>query len=366
MEQVEEAASEFDNIECCWSRVGNLADKIFEPGNLGAAVGGGGVHGMVPIADMYAVEEALDTARTENTTLRAQMSASSAVEAEQQNQQQTVAAQQQQAAAAQTSADLRQAVAATKATVAAMLGASEQQAVEAEQRQRQAAADLSTAREEVFAAAEAGAAVLAKQHVVEVQKLQQTIAELQQLAALAEQRRAAMDQTNAELYQAVAAAEDKATVLQAELSRDPAPSVQGIGLFRTSPGGGPAAVEAASLNSVAEVQKAEAHRAKAIEAGTVNLNGGNFDDAIKWCKWGLKASVAPGDAELQKIMQKAVVAKGDEELARRLERASSPLRKPICRARGWWWGWAACSSSGCGCRQVAATQSRIGWQPSAG
>ena len=27
--QVEEEASEFDNIECCWSRAGNLADKIF-------------------------------------------------------------------------------------------------------------------------------------------------------------------------------------------------------------------------------------------------------------------------------------------------------------------------------------------------
>ena len=37
MEQVEEAASEFDNIECCWSRAGNLADKIFE---AGVATGG--------------------------------------------------------------------------------------------------------------------------------------------------------------------------------------------------------------------------------------------------------------------------------------------------------------------------------------
>ena len=37
MAQVEEAASEFDNIECCWSRAGNLADKIFE---AGVATGG--------------------------------------------------------------------------------------------------------------------------------------------------------------------------------------------------------------------------------------------------------------------------------------------------------------------------------------
>ena len=32
MERVEEMASEFDNIRCCWSRAGNLADVIFEPG----------------------------------------------------------------------------------------------------------------------------------------------------------------------------------------------------------------------------------------------------------------------------------------------------------------------------------------------
>eukprot|EP01051_Picozoa_sp_SAG22_P022889 SAG22_NODE_5670_length_974_cov_2.330286_1_plen_263_part_10 len=59
MEQVEEAASEFDNIECCWSRQGNLADLLFEPGTVAV---GGGLHAadVVPAAQLAAAETEID------------------------------------------------------------------------------------------------------------------------------------------------------------------------------------------------------------------------------------------------------------------------------------------------------------------
>jgi hypothetical protein len=61
MVQVEEAASEFDNIECCWSRAGNLADKIFEAGS----VPGAGHEDLVPAQHLADAGAAIAALRAE-------------------------------------------------------------------------------------------------------------------------------------------------------------------------------------------------------------------------------------------------------------------------------------------------------------
>eukprot|EP01050_Picozoa_sp_SAG11_P026873 SAG11_NODE_6595_length_1281_cov_5.369712_1_plen_216_part_00 len=44
MEQVETLAAGYDNIRCCWSRAGNLADVIFEPGVVARGGGAADLH----------------------------------------------------------------------------------------------------------------------------------------------------------------------------------------------------------------------------------------------------------------------------------------------------------------------------------
>ena len=57
---MEEAAAAYDNIECCWSRAGNLADKIF----AAAGVNVGGVHAnMVPAEQLDEVRFELAAAQ---------------------------------------------------------------------------------------------------------------------------------------------------------------------------------------------------------------------------------------------------------------------------------------------------------------